>query len=78
MSAGVRTVVVILVLVAAAAWVWPTIYHYEKIVVNQDTYLVRIHRISGHADVLVPEEGWIPAEQRWDTGTDGSPGESRT
>jgi len=41
-------------------------------------YLVRIHRITGHADILVPEEGWIPAERRWDLGPDGSPGSGRT
>ena len=78
MRKGVRTIVASLALAAAAAWVWPTIYRYEKIIVSQDTYLVRIHRITGHADILVPEEGWIPAEKRWDTGADGSPGDSPT
>jgi len=73
-----RSVLVLLILVAAVAWVWPTLYRYDKILVDQDTYLVRIHRITGHADILVPEEGWIPAERRWDLGPDGSPGGSRT
>jgi hypothetical protein len=73
-----RSVLVLLVLLAAVAWVWPTVYRYDKILVDQDTYLVRIHRITGHADILVPEEGWIPAERRWDLGPDGSPGSGRT
>ena len=67
----------LLVLVAMAAFVWPTIYRYEKITVEQDTYLVRIHRISGHADILVPEEGWVPAEDRWGEESGAAP-ESRT
>ena len=78
MSVRFRSVLILLVLVAAAAWVWPTLYRYDKILVDQDTYLVRIHRITGHADILVPEEGWIPAERRWDTGSDGSPGSGPT
>ena len=78
MSVRFRSVLILLVLVAAAAWVWPTLYRYDKILVDQDTYLVRIHRITGHADILVPEEGWIPAERRWDLGSDGSPGGRRT
>ena len=71
-------ILIALLVLALAAWVWPTAYRYDKIIVSQDTYLVRIHRITGHVDILMPEEGWIPAEQRWDTGPDGSPGQSHT
>ena len=71
-------ILIALLALAAAAWVWPTLYRYDKIIVSQDTYLVRIHRVTGHVDILMPEEGWIPAEQRWDAGPDGSPGQSHT
>ena len=68
---------VLVALLALAAFVWPTPYRYDKITVDRDTYLVRIHRITGHADILVPEEGWVPAEESWGNGSDGAPG-SRT
>lgn len=57
-----------LLLIAAATvcFVWPTRWHYEHITVDGETYLVRIDRISGHADILVPEMGWTPSEQPWD------------
>jgi hypothetical protein len=31
--------------------------------VGNDTYPVRIHRITGHAFILLPGEGWVPAEE---------------
>ena len=78
MSRRIRMALLILVLAAAAAWVWPTVYRYDKIVVDQDTYLVRIHRVTGHADILMPEQGWIPAEQPWGEGSDGPPSNGHT
>ncbi len=78
MSARARSLLILLAALVVAAWVWPTLYRYDKILVDQDSYLVRINRITGHADILVPEEGWIPAERRWDLGSDGSPGSRRT
>jgi hypothetical protein len=68
----------IVALAVFASFVWPTMYRYEKITVNSDTYLVRIQRVTGHADILVPEEGWVPSEERWDQGTDAAPDDSRT
>ncbi len=53
-------------LLAFACLVWPSRWRYDHITVNQDTYLVRIERLSGHADILVPELGWTPAEAPWD------------
>ena len=78
MSARARSLLILLAALVVAAWVWPTLYRYDKILVDQDSYLVRINRVTGHADILVPEEGWIPAERRWDLGSDGSPGSRRT
>jgi hypothetical protein len=52
-----------LVLFAAfAAFVWPTQWRYDKMTIGDDTYPVRIHRVTGHADVLLPGDGWTPAE----------------
>ena len=78
MRRGTWMILLVLVIAAAIAWIWPTMYRYDKIIVSQDTYIVRVHRITGHADILVPEQGWVPAEDRWDTGSDGSPGDSHT
>lgn len=58
--------ILLLALLAAAAFVWPTRWRYDHIATGGDTYLVRIDRLSGHVDILVPEEGWVPSERRWD------------
>jgi hypothetical protein len=50
-------------LVATVSFVWPTRWRYEHISVDGDSYLVRIDRMSGHVDILVPESGWTPSEQ---------------
>lgn len=49
-----------------SAFVWPTRWRFDHISVDGDTYLVRVNRITGHADILVPETGWVPAEDPWD------------
>ena len=65
------------VLGAFALFVWPTRWRYDHMTLSQDTYPVRIDRISGHADVLLPGDGWTPAEEVTDTnqtGDEPSPG----
>ncbi len=61
--------VLVLVAGALACFVWPTRWRYEHITVDGDSYLVRIDRLSGHADILVPEMGWTPSEEPWDDDT---------
>jgi hypothetical protein len=56
----------LLLLVALAFFVWPTRWRYDHITVDGDNYLVRVDRVTGHADILVPEQGWTPSEQPWD------------
>ena len=56
-------------------FVWSARYRYDHIVVEGDTYVVRIHRVTGHADVLITGEGWVPAEDAWrDDSEETSPG----
>jgi len=57
------------------AFVWPTRWRYDHITVDKDTYLVRVERLTGHAEILVPEMGWTPAEQAWDEEPGPSEGE---
>ena len=56
----------LLVLLVFASFVWPSRWRYDHISVDGDSYLVRINRFSGHADILVPETGWVRSEDSWD------------
>ncbi len=67
----------VLVILLAVLLLWSQRYRYDHIVVQGDTYLVRVHRVTGHADILVPEQGWVPAEEPWDDNQDENP-DSRT
>ena len=71
-----RGVLLIVILAALAAWVWPTVWRYDKITIDRDTYPVRIHRITGRAYILLPGDGWTPAEDvdRGDGNSDEDPG----
>ena len=62
-------VFVLIVALAFFAFVWPTRWRYDHITVDKDKYLVRVERLNGHAEILVPEMGWTPAEQPWDEDT---------
>jgi len=53
---------------AFLAFVWPSRWRYDHITVDQDTYLVRVERVTGRAEILVPELGWTPAEMPWNEG----------
>lgn len=73
----IRGLLLLLVLLVFAAFVWPTLYRNDHVTVDGDTYPVRIHRVTGRADMLVPEEGWIPVEQPAQDSTE-APGDTRT
>ena len=70
-------VFVLVVALAFLAFVWPTRWRYDHITVDKDTYLVRVERLTGHAEILVPEMGWTPAEQPWDEDTGPTQGSER-
>ena len=52
----------LLALAAFSIWVWPTRYRYDHITSNGETSPVRINRFTGDADMLVPDECWVPVE----------------
>lgn len=58
----VRFAIVFAMLGLFAAYVWPTEYRYDHMTVDGNIVPVRIHRITGEADMLVPDDGWIPVE----------------
>lgn len=71
-------IILVLAILGSIAWIWPTSYRYDKIIIDSDSYIVRIHRITGHADILVPEQGWVRAEDPWDSGSSTTPGDGHT
>lgn len=62
----VVSILMLLALVAFAAFVWPSRWRYEHITIDKEDYLVRVERLTGRADILVPEQGWTPADMPWD------------
>ena len=54
-------------LFAFVTLVWPTRFRYDHMTVDGEAVIVRIDRITGDADMLLPDQGWVPVE-----GEDGS------
>lgn len=57
----------LVVAIAFAVYVWPTRWHYDHMTTDGNIVPVRIDRFSGDADMLVPDEGWIPVESSEDS-----------
>ena len=60
-----RIVVRLLVLLVVFILLWSMRFRYDHIVVEGETYIVRVQRFSGAADILIPGDGWVPAEDAW-------------
>ena len=45
---------------AFALFVWPTRWRYDHMTVEGNIVVVRIDRMRGTADMLVPDDGWVP------------------
>jgi len=52
---------------------WGFRFRYDHIIVDGETYLVRVHRVTGHADIMIPGEGWVPSEEAWNDSSDEAP-----
>lgn len=50
------------VLLLFAVYVWPTRWRYDHMTVEGNIVLVRMDRFSGDADMLVPDDGWVPVQ----------------
>ena len=55
----------LLLLALVVLVLWSARYRFDHIVVDGETYLVRVKRVLGHADILIPGEGWVPSEEAW-------------
>ena len=74
-----RVLFVMGLLAAFALFVWPTRWRYDHMTVDNDTYPVRIDRITGHSELLLPGDGWTPAEDAFqDSDTQDQPQGNRT
>jgi hypothetical protein len=69
----VRWVFVLGVLLAFVAYVWPTRWRYDHMTIDSEQCPVRIDRINGRADVLLPGDGWTPVEDALDNSDDKPP-----
>jgi len=71
-----RRAFLVLLLLAAIAFVmlvWPTRWRYDHMTMEGDIVPVRIDRLTGNADMLLPDHGWVPVEAPPDSLGDGSP-----
>jgi hypothetical protein len=50
----------LIVLVVFVVYVWPTRWRYDHMTLEGNIVLVRVDRFSGDADMLLPDEGWVP------------------
>lgn len=54
-------------LFAFAAFVWPTRFRFDHMTVEGNIVLVRVDRFTGNADMLLPDDGWVPVESTVDS-----------
>ena len=57
----------LLVMLVFAVYVWPTRWRYDHMTLEGNIVLVRVDRFSGEADMLLPDEGWVPVEAPMDS-----------
>jgi hypothetical protein len=68
--------VVLTIATAFVLYVWPTRYRYDHVVTENEDYPVRIDRLTGEADMLTPDDGWVPMGEGGGSPSTGDP--SRT
>ena len=52
----------LLLILLFAVYVWPTRWRYDHLTFEGNIVPVRMDRFSGDADMLLPDEGWVPVE----------------
>ena len=77
-AAVLRTLIVVAITGLFLLYVWPTRFRYDHMTVDGNLVPVRIDRISGDADMLVPDDGWVPVESPQDATPGGVPGSEKS
>ena len=67
----------LLLAIAFAVYVWPTRWRYDYMTVDGNIVPVRMDRFSGDADMLVPDDGWVPVETPSDSSGAATPAVTR-
>jgi len=62
-----RTALGLLLLLAFAVYVWPTRWRHDHMTVDGNIVPVRVDRFSGEADMLLPDDGWVPVRSSVDS-----------
>jgi len=62
-----RAVLGVLLLLAFAVYVWPTRWRYDHMTVDGNIVPIRVDRFSGEADMLLPDDGWVPVRSPADS-----------
>jgi hypothetical protein len=60
--ATLRVLIVLAIVLSTLLFVWPTRFRYDHMTVDGNLVPVRIDRLTGNADMLVPDDGWVPVE----------------
>ena len=60
-----RIAIRLLLALVVVLLLWSGRFRFDHIIVEGETYLVRVHRVTGNADILIPGDGWVPAEDAW-------------
>ena len=63
----------LLLALAFAVYVWPTRWRYDHLTTDGNIVPVRMDRFSGDAEMLVPDEGWVPVEAPEDSSGNATP-----
>ena len=63
----------LLLVTAFAVYVWPTRWRYDHLTTDGNIVPVRMDRFSGDAEMLVPDEGWVPVEAEPDSSGNATP-----
>jgi hypothetical protein len=53
-------VTVLALLYVVAMYVWPTPWRYDHMTYQGETVIVRMDRMTGDAEMLLPDQGWVP------------------
>ncbi len=78
LAAVLRALIVIAIAGLFLLYVWPTRFRYDHMTVDGNLVPVRIDRVSGEADMLVPDDGWVPVESPQDATPKGAPGSEKS